>query len=106
MFIITLKSNIFSSYESRCLYREHCDVYTAPLYLWHLLGNNVDHVRRRDVLLALRARIMFPPSSAVLFFPLLLLLFLLLYSLLLPTLLLQFDILVRHRQTCGRGDYM
>lgn len=79
-------------------------VYTASAHLRHLLGNNVDHVRRRDVLLALWAWIMFLPSSAALFFPLLFLLLLLLCFLFLPTLLLQFHILVRHGQTCGTEE--
>lgn len=31
------------------------EVYKAQMYLWHLLGDNVHHVSRRDVLLALWA---------------------------------------------------
>lgn len=68
-------------------------------YLWHLLGNNVDHVSWCDVLLAFGTRIMFLPSTALLF-PLFLLFLFLFGSLFLPPLLLQFHILVRHGQTC------
>lgn len=57
-------------------------------YLWHLLCNNVDHMCRCDVLLALWARVVFLPSPTAFFFPLLLLLLLFLCSLFLPTLLL------------------
>lgn len=63
------------------------DVYVAQTYLWHLLGNNVNHVSWCDVFFALRTRVVFLPSAALLF-PLFLFFLFLLGSLFLPPLLL------------------
>lgn len=91
--------NSISSRLLRLRLHHHVSAVRAQPYLWHLLGNYVNHVSWCDVLLAFWARIVFLPSTALLF-PLFLFFLFLFGSLFLPTLLLQLHILVRHGQTC------